>query len=163
MEENSLVINRQEKINELLHNLINVADGENIIGDGSKLIRDADFAKITHDFTDGIYIRQMDIKAGAAVVGAFWKYEHFLFLLTGNITIADKYGVEEYIAPCYVKSSPGSQRVIYAIEDSIFMNIHKNPTNTRDLDEIESYICSLNVEEYNKYLQNNKQELCQEL
>ena len=94
------------------------------------------------------------------VVGAIWKHEHFCFLLEGNITIADKYGVQDYIAPCYVKSLPGAQRVITAHEDSIFMNVHKNPTNTRDLEEIESYICSLNIEEYNKYI--NKEELCQD-
>ena len=160
MEENALVIDRQNKINDLCNSLLSMSNGEDIVGDGKRLIRDAEFAKISHDFVDGIYIRKMDIKANAAVIGAFWKHEHFLFLLTGKITIGDKYGVEEYIAPCYVKSLPGAQRVIHAIEDSIFMNIHKNPTNTRDLDEIERYICSLNIEEYNEYI--NNKELCQD-
>ena len=59
MEENALVIDRQQKINELVHNLITVADGKDIIGDGKKLVRDAEFAKITHDFADGIYIRKI--------------------------------------------------------------------------------------------------------
>ena len=161
MEETTLVIDMQEKINELLHNIISVADGENIIGDGKKLITESKDVKVTHDFTDGIYIRRMDIKAKAAVVGAIWKHEHFCFLLEGNITIADKYGVQDCIAPCYVKSLPGVQRVIHANEDSIFMNIHKNPTNTRNIDELELYICSLNIEEYNKYIKEKKQEICQ--
>ena len=156
MEENALIIDRQQKINELLHNLINVADDENIIGDGKKLIRDAEFAKITHDFADGIYIRKMNIKNGSVVMGAFWKYEHFWFLMEGSITIADKYGVEEYIAPCYIKSLPGAQRIIHANEDSIFMNVHKNPTNTTDIDELELYTCSLNLKEYNEYIENKK-------
>tara|TARA_R110002020_G_scaffold404485_1_gene614613 strand:- start:5217 stop:5687 length:471 start_codon:yes stop_codon:yes gene_type:complete len=156
MEENALVIDREQKINELVHNLITVADGKDIIGDGKKLVRHAEFAKITHDFADGIYIRKMNIKAGSVVMGAFWKYEHFWFLMTGSITIADKYGVEEYIAPCYVKSLPGAQRVVHANEDSIFMNIHKNPTNTTDVDELELYTCSLNLKEYNEYIKNKK-------
>ena len=160
MEETTLVIDRQEKINELLHNIISVADGENIIGDGKKLITESKDVKVTHDFTDGIYIRRMDIKAKAAVVGAIWKHEHFCFLLEGNITVADKHGVQDYIAPCYVRSLPGAQRVIHAHEDSVFINVHKNPTNTRDLEEVESYICSLNLEEYDKYI--NNKELCQD-
>lgn len=162
MKETALVIDRQEKINELLYNIISVADGENIIGDGKKLITESKDVKISHDFTDSIYIRRMDIKAKTVVIGAIWKHEHFIFLLEGNITISDKFGTEEYIAPCYVKSLPGIQRVIHANEDSVFMNVHKNPTNTRDIDELELYICSLNIEEYNKYIKMKKQETCQE-
>jgi hypothetical protein len=156
MEENELVIDRENQINELCNNLLNIADGKDIIGDGKKLVRDAEFAKITHDFTDGIYIRKMDMKAGSVVIGAFWKYEHFWFLMKGNITVADKYGVKEYIAPCYVRSLPGEQRVIHANEDCIFMNVHKNPENITDIDELELYTCSLNMEEYNKYIKDKK-------
>ena len=156
MEESALVIDRQQKIQDLCSNLFNMSDNENIIGDGKHLVTDAEFAKITHEFTDGIYMRRMDIYANAVVVGAIWKHEHFCFLLEGNITVADKHGVQDYIAPCYVRSLPGAQRVIHAHEDSVFINVHKNPTNTRDLEEIESYICSLNLEEYDKYI-NNKE------
>ena len=161
MEENGLAIDRQKKINELTNYLISIADGEDIVGDGKHLVTDAEFAKITHEFTDGIYMRRMDLHAGALIVGAIWKHEHFCFLLKGHITVSDKHGVQDYIAPCYVRSLPGAQRVITAHEDSVFVNVHKNPTNTQDLKKIEPYICSLNIEEYNKYINNNK-ELCQD-
>ncbi len=156
MEETALVIDRQKKIKDLCNSLLSMSNGENVVGDGKHLVTDAEFAKITHEFTDGIYMRRMDIFSGAMVVGAIWKHEHFCFLLEGNITVADKHGVQDYIAPCYVRSLPGAQRVIHAHEDSVFINIHKNPTNTRDLEEVESYICSLNLEEYDKYI-NNKE------
>jgi len=160
MEEGTLVIDRQKKIKDLCNSLLSMSNGEDIVGDGKHLVTDAEFAKITHEFTDGIYMRRMDIHANAVVVGAIWKHEHFCFLLEGNITVADKHGVQDYIAPCYVRSLPGAQRVIHAHEDSVFINVHKNPTNTRDLEEIESYICSLNLEEYDKYI--NNKELCQD-
>jgi hypothetical protein len=156
MEETTLVIDRQKKIKDLCNNLLSMSNGKDIVGDGKHLVTDAEFAKITHEFTDGIYMRRMDIYANAVVVGAIWKHEHFCFLLEGNITVADKHGVQDYIAPCYVRSMPGAQRVIHAHEDSIFINVHKNPTNTRDLEEVESYICSLTLEEYDKYI-NNKE------
>ena len=160
MEEATLVIDRQKKIKDLCNSLLSMSNGKEIVGDGKHLVTDAEFAKITHEFTDGIYMRRMDIFSGAMVVGAIWKHEHFCFLLEGNITVADKYGVQDYVAPCYVRSLPGAQRVIHAHEDSVFINVHKNPTNTRNLEEIESYICSLNLEEYDKYI--NNKELCQD-
>ncbi len=154
MEENELVIDRQEKINDLMYDLINAADGENIIGDGENLVTDAPFAKITHDFADGIYIRRMDLNEKALVVGAVHKHLHVWFLLTGHVTIASKLGVEDYEAPCYIISPPGTQRVIQANKDSIFVNIHKNPSDTRDVSKIEEEICAMNVEKYNEYINN---------
>ncbi len=41
MEENELIIDRENQINELCNNLLNIADGKDIIGDGKKLVRDA--------------------------------------------------------------------------------------------------------------------------
>lgn len=154
MEESELVINRQEQIGELLTNVISIADGKNIIGDGKNLVTDAPFAKITHDFADGVYIRRMDLHKGAVVIGAIHKHLHVWFLLTGHVTIASKLGVEDYEAPCYIISQPGTQRVIQANEDSIFVNIHKNPSDTRDVSKIEKEFCAMNVEEYNEYINN---------
>jgi hypothetical protein len=47
-------------------------------------------------------------------------------------------------------SEPGSQRIIYAHEHSIFVNIHKNPSNTKDIKKIEKEIVSMTVEDFNK-------------
>ena len=60
--------------------------------------------------------------------------------------------MEEFIAPCYVLATPGSKRVIYATEDSIFINIHKNPNNIKDINELESEIVSKTFEEYEQYI-----------
>ena len=46
-------------------------------------------------------------------------------------------------------SEPGSQRIIYAHEHSIFVNIHKNPSNTKDIKELEKEIVSITMEEFN--------------
>ena len=78
MEESELVINRQEQIGELLTNVISIADGKNIIGDGKNLVTDAPFAKITHDFADGVYIRRMDLHKGAVVIGAIHKHLFYI-------------------------------------------------------------------------------------
>jgi len=148
--------NSREKILSLEKSLINIADNINVEGDGKKIVRDSKIAPIKHAFTDGVYIRQMDMPKGNAVIGAIHKHLHVWFLLTGHVTIATEDETEDYIAPCYVISQPGVKRVIIANENSTFVNIHKNPSNTQDLDKLEKEIVALNYEEYEEYINKNK-------
>ena len=46
----------------------------------------------------------------------------------------------------------GIKRVIYGNEESVFTNVHKNPTNTEDIKELEKQIVALNHEEYEEYI-----------
>ena len=156
MSKKEISVNSRKKILELENAMINIADGVNVEGDGKNIVRDGKIAPIKHTFADGVYIRQMDMATGTIVVGAIHKHLHVWFLLTGHVTIATEDTTEDYIAPCYVVSTPGVKRVILANEDSIFVNIHKNPSNTRDLDELEKEIVALNYEEYEEYINKNK-------
>ena len=123
---NEVSVNSREKILELERTLINAADGVNIEGDGKSVMTDSKIAPIKHTFADGVYIRQMDMMKDSIVVGAIHKHLHVWFLLTGHVTVATEDTTEDYIAPCYVVSTPGAKRVILANEDSIFVNVHKN-------------------------------------
>lgn len=156
MSKKEISVNSREKILKLEKSMINIADGINIEGDGKHVVTESKIAPIKHTFADGIYVRQMDMKQGGVVVGAIHKHLHVWFLLTGHITIATEDTTEDYIAPCYVVSTPGVKRVILANENSIFVNIHKNPSNTKDLDVLEKQIVALNYKEYEEYI-NKKQ------
>ena len=156
MSKNKVAKNSREKILSLEKSLISVGDGINIEGDGKHILTDSKISPIKHTFDDGIYIRQMDMVKGGVVVGAIHKHLHAWFLLTGHITVATVETTEDYIAPCYVVSTPGFKRVILANEDSIFVNIHKNPSNTQNIDELEKEIVALNYEEYEEYINKNK-------
>ena len=105
---------------------------------------------ITHNFADQIYLRQMNMSKDQLVVGAFHNHKHIWFLMTGRVSIKSDEKIVEHVAPCYTVSEPGTQRFIYAHEDSIFINIHKNPNNTTNIKELEKTIVSLNKEEYEK-------------
>mgnify|MGYP003132928316 FL=1 len=144
----------RSKILELEKKLLKSND-ENIVSNNGNIVRSEQFP-LKHSFADGIYVRQMSMKKDSAVIGAIHNHLHVWFLLTGNITVATENSTEDYIAPCYVIATPGVKRVIYANEDSIFVNIHKNPTNTQDLNELEAEIVSKNYEEYEKYINKNK-------
>ena len=156
MSKNKVTKNNREKIIKLENSLINISDGVNVEGNGKEIVRNSSVAPIKHTFADGIYIRQMEMKKNTVVVGAIHKHLHVWFLLVGDVTIATEDTTEDYIAPCYIVSTPGVKRVIHSNEDSIFVNIHKNPTNTKDLDKLEEEIVALNYKEYEEYINKKK-------
>ena len=153
-EKNEISFNFKKAVVELESNLINNADGENIIvGTKEKpIVTDSNKFPIEHFFMDGVYIRKMTMFKGSAVVGAIHKHLHMCFLQSGHLSVADENGVKEYIAPCHVIATPGIKRVLYAHEDSIWYNTHKNPSNIEDVVKLEKEIVALNYEEYEKYV-----------
>ncbi len=150
---NSLI--ERSKILEFEKLLIENTDGKNIISDKGNVVRCEEFP-LKHSFADQIYIRQMNMKKDTLVVGAIHNHLHVWFLLAGSLTIVTETSSEDFIAPCYVISKPGAKRVIYAHEDSIFVNIHKNPDNIKDIDQLEAIIVSKNYKEYEEYTNQKK-------
>jgi quercetin dioxygenase-like cupin family protein len=122
-------------------------------GDGKSIATIPD-VPIKHSFADQLYIRQMDLKKGHVILGAVHNHLHVWFLLKGKVIINNNGEKIEHIAPCYTVSKPGSQRIILALEDAIFVNVHKNPTNNKDIAELEKEIVSMTIEEYNNKYNN---------
>jgi quercetin dioxygenase-like cupin family protein len=122
---------------------------EGFHGDGISIAEIPD-VPVTHEFVDGVYIRKMTMPKGELVVGAIHNHLHIWFLMKGRVLISDGGEEIEHVAPCYTISEPGSKRLIYAVEDSIFVNIHKNPSNTKDMNELQEEIVSITQEQYNK-------------
>ena len=146
----------RSKITSLESTLKKLADGVDIIaGTESKpIVRDSDVIPIKHHFMDGVYIREMHMKKDSAVIGAIHKHLHMCFLLTGRITVVNEDETVDHIAPCFIVSTPGVKRVLYAHEDSIWFNTHKNPSNTEDLDKLEKEIVAISYQEYEEYIKN---------
>ncbi len=110
----------------------------------------SDSFPLTHSFSDGIYIREMSMLEGGAVIGKIHNRSHTWFLMKGKLKIANEDGVVTYSAPTYVNASSGAKRVIIALEDSVFVNVHPNPDNITDTDELERI---LTCETYTQYKQ----------
>lgn len=121
----------------------------NVFGDGENLVNN-DVFRIENEFSDQLYMRKMYMPANSVVVSAVHHTEHFWFLLKGIILVTTDGETVQHIAPCYTKSMKGAKRLIVASEDVLFINVHKNPTNTQELEEIEQSLYSMTVEEYNK-------------
>ena len=128
-------LSSRKKILDFQKALIDESDGVNIV-----MHQDSELFPLKHTFADGIYVRQMSMRPGSIVVGAIHKHLHVWFLLTGHISVITEDTTEDYIAPCYVVAKPGTKRVIHANEESIFVNIHKNPTNSQDIEWLEKEI-----------------------
>ena len=146
-------ISSRASILELEKILLN-SNNKSVVSNNGDIVRSKEFP-LKHSFADGIYVRQMLMKKDSVVVGAIHNHLHVWFLLTGHITVATEDSTQDYVSPCYVVSTPGIKRVILANEESIFVNVHKNPTNTKDLDKLEAEIVSKNYKEYEEYTNKN--------
>ena len=105
-----ITLSRRKDIQLLQDLLIESADGENIEGNGKNVIHSKNFP-LKHTFADGIYIRQMDMKADSIVVGAIHNHLQDWFLLTGRLADITEDTTEECISTWYVLATPGSKRV----------------------------------------------------
>tara|TARA_R100001510_G_scaffold57758_1_gene67531 strand:- start:156 stop:650 length:495 start_codon:yes stop_codon:yes gene_type:complete len=150
--------NFEEAITKLENDIKSIADGKDIIvGTKDKpIVNDSDKFPIDHFFMDGVYIRKMTMFKDTMVIGAIHKHKHMCFLLEGHLTVVSASGTKDYVAPCYIISDPGEKRILFAHEKSCWYNTHKNPTNTKVIEELEKQIVALSYSEYKEYINNNK-------
>ena len=114
---------------------------------------------IQHHFAPGVYMRQMNAKAGTVVVSKMHRTEHMNVLLSGSLTIATENGIEYLQAPAVIKSMPGTKRIGYFHEDTSWMTVH--PTDSTDLEEIERQVI-VPEEEVDRFLA-SLQSKCKEI
>ena len=148
--------NFEQSVVKLENDLKSIADGDSIIAgtDEDPIVTDSEKVPIRSFFMDGVYVREMTMYQGTAVIGAIHKHLHMCFLLEGHLSVASSSGVREYIAPCYIVAEPGEKRVLYAHEDSLWYNTHKNPSNVKDVKLLEKDIVATSYEEYEQYIKN---------
>ena len=137
-------------VTKLEGDLKSIADGENVIAgtDEKPIVTNSKKVPINHFFMDGVYVREMTMFKDTVVIGAIHKHLHMCFLLKGHLAVASEAGVNEYKAPCYIIAEPGEKRVLYAYEESVWYNTHKNEDNIKDIDQLEKNIVAVNYEDY---------------
>jgi hypothetical protein len=110
---------------------------------------------IRHSFAPGIYAREMSIPEGTLLIGKIHKHRHHNFLMQGSIIVlTEEEGVKLLQAPLMIVSEPGTQRVGYAVTDTIWTTVHENKDNTEDLDIIEKRTVTDNKQKYIEYKNN---------
>jgi len=91
-----------------------------------------------HNFSDGIYVRTVFMKAGSVIVGKIHKLDHIVIIGKGSASVvSEEMGSQVISAPMIFHSRPYVKRALFIHEDMVWTTVHKNPTNTRDLDILE--------------------------
>ena len=113
-----------------------------------------DVLPLKHMFSDGIYSREIFLPKGCLLTGKIHKHSHPNFLVSGKVeVVTEGGGIEVLTAPKFMISEAGTKRAVYAIEDSVWITIHANPTDTQDLTIIEDNVIAKNFQELEKYNQ----------
>lgn len=93
---------------------------------------------VEHLFTNGLYVRTVFNPAGSLLTTKIHKTEHPFAILKGSVSVyVPGVGTEHLEAPHIGVTKPGTRRVIYAHEDTVWVTFHPNPDDETDLDKLE--------------------------
>lgn len=92
----------------------------------------------SHFHAPGMYGRELVIRKDELIVGKIHRYGHLNIISKGVIAVYSEFGIAIYSAPITFVSDAGTQRVVYAIEDTVWTTCHL--ADTENIDEIEKDI-----------------------
>lgn len=93
---------------------------------------------VEHSIQDGMYMRKLFIPKGSLIVGKIHKLSCLNVVAQGDISILTESGSARVRAGYTVASPAGIQKVGYAHEDTIFINVFR--TDETDIQRIEDAI-----------------------
>tara|TARA_R110001592_G_scaffold55619_1_gene169832 strand:- start:1547 stop:2068 length:522 start_codon:yes stop_codon:yes gene_type:complete len=85
---------------------------------------------LKHTFADGLYIREIFMPKGQIISTGIHKKEHPYFILKGDISVLTSEGIKRIKAPHNGITKPGTKRLIYMHEDSIWITVHATDKTT---------------------------------
>jgi len=101
---------------------------------------------VKHHFSQGVYAREITIPKGTVLTGKIHKYSQLNILSKGDISVLTEEGIKRVQAPFTIVSPPGTKRVAYAHEESVWTTVHG--TDETDLEKIETHFIAQNNAEY---------------
>jgi hypothetical protein len=99
-----------------------------------------------HRFSEGIYAREITIPKGCLLTGKVHKTVHLNIISKGDITVWTEDGMKRVQAPYTMVSQPGTKRVGFAHEETVWTTIHG--THETDLDTLERDLIEPEMIEY---------------
>lgn len=99
----------------------------------------------THYFAKGTYAREIFIPKGTLLTGKIHKTEHLNIISKGDISVMTEHGPMRVQAPFTMVSPPGTKRIGYAHEDTVWTTIHG--TEETDLEKLEEQLIATDYEE----------------
>lgn len=120
---------------------------------------------IKHLFTKGVYCREMFVPKGTILTSKLHNMQHPFVLSMGCVGVVENNKVTEVMqAPFLGVTEPGTRRIIYAYEDSVWttfhpVSIYPESDSDEDLMKAVQLVEDLVIDEYeNKLITINKKE-----
>ena len=101
---------------------------------------------LTHHFAPSVYGREMLIPAGGVIVGKIHRHAHLNVVIRGRAKVVTEFGEKIVSGGDVFVSEPGTKRAVYALEDTVWLTVHPNESNTQDLKAIEEYVIAPDYE-----------------
>lgn len=108
---------------------------------------------IRHFFSPGVYAREMTVPAGVILTGKIHKYAQLNILSKGEVSVLLEDGVHRIKAPYAVVAPPGSKRIFFAHEESVWTVVLA--TEETDIEKIEDHFTAESETEYQQFLLND--------
>lgn len=95
---------------------------------------------LEHRFTPGMYIRTIFMPKDALVISRIHKTEHPFVVTKGHVAVWDEVGGVQHLKAGHIGiTKPGTRRVLYIHEDTVWTTFHPGPwspdTNPQDIVE----------------------------
>lgn len=91
-----------------------------------------------HIFCPGVYARKFEMPSGMIVVGKIHKHQHLMIVLSGLAEVVTNGEGKTVKGGDVFVSQAGAKRAVRAIEKTVFLTIHHNPSDSESLEDIES-------------------------
>lgn len=95
---------------------------------------------VQHTLIDGVYTRTLFIPKDSVLVGKIHLKECVNIVAKGDISVLTETGMGRFKAGHVAVSGPGIQKVGYAHEDTVFINVFR--TDATDIEKIEAEIAT---------------------
>ena len=79
---------------------------------------------VTHRFSNGIYVREVFMPAGAFIIGHWHNEEHLNIMLCGKLNMVNEQGEHVEISAPFMTTAPAGRKMAHIIEDTIWCNIY---------------------------------------
>lgn len=105
---------------------------------------EGDCFPLDHSFAPGVYARTITLPKDSVIIGKLHRHAHHNFIQRGKVSLLTEEGPQTLEGPCHFVSFPGTKRIVYAHEETVWTTIH--PTNSTDLAVIEDEVIAPNYE-----------------
>ncbi len=100
---------------------------------------------LLHDFSKGVYLRQILMPKGSLVIGKTHKTEHLNIIMSGSASVLIDGEVKFIKAPYVFNSGKGIKKILYIHEEMVWATVHV--TEEKDMNKLEKLLVCTEKEE----------------